>query len=607
MIEDVEDFPAELEAIPFLDREGLEIGQVEVVEPGIAEDVATHVAEAPQGWRNQDRVAVRGDKAAEAPQRSCPCRSAALGMGQAVRNPNRSPGTSEGGAIAADVRVRKTTAGTRSAAEAAAKGNAVLAGWEVERIAEDVPAIGVFSCATDIVPGVPDRPGLRGRVPVNAIDLPAFQQLAKTFFPGNVVRGGDSEAMANVEVAVPVLAFYVGAVLRQRPKAVDGAVVETVAISVTGNERQAVRHPLGDGCLEAVVIGMSPVVCEVDEPQVGEPRIERPGLLRGQRIVTCQRQARRCDACAGAGDLGCRQCIQTPPCAKRGLIGVGKIEQVVAVIANVGDLDREIASDLVRDTQVVIQDVGIGEIWVHAHDIARGRIGTARDRRVLHLQRQTISALRRLGDWENGLLAAVASRVVRVGGNGGIPTQLRMPGGDEPHGDVALTVTRAYIRRDALDHGASGDGGKAGRTVVLEPELAVPGQQGPYECVNDADATPDHRRAFARDIVGKTKARVKGAEVAVPNTSRAHPTGTLLCQTLLCQSDGRIEAAEGVVGRLHRGSVRISQPEINNQLRGTRPIVLEKPGSGLPRSTDERVAGEKGCARRGPGEEVLEG
>src|SRR6202022_2396834 len=167
-----------LEAIPFLDREVLEDRHVQVVEPRIAEDVATKVAEAPQGRGNQDRVAVRGDKAAEAPERSRTRRSGALGIGLAFRNPSRSPSASKGEWA---VRGRNSAAG--GAGEAAAKGEAVLTGWEVERIAEDVPTISVFPGSADIVPGIPDLPRLRGRVTVNAIDLPAFQQLAKTFFP----------------------------------------------------------------------------------------------------------------------------------------------------------------------------------------------------------------------------------------------------------------------------------------------------------------------------------------------------------------------------------------------------------------------------------------
>src|SRR5579863_10397127 len=229
MIENVEDLPAELEAIAFLKCEVLEDGSVQVVEPCIAENVAAHVAVGPQCWRNQDRVAVRGDEAAEAVQRG-----RAWGFGYAVRNPRRSPSASEGGAVPALIWVCITTAG--SAGEAAAVGDAVRAGGEVERIAGDVPTIGAFPRAADIVPGVPDVPGLRGGIAVNGVDLPAFQQLAKALDPGNIVGGCECEAMANVEVAVRVLGSRISTVLRQRPKAVDGAIVEAMGIRVTGNE-----------------------------------------------------------------------------------------------------------------------------------------------------------------------------------------------------------------------------------------------------------------------------------------------------------------------------------------------------------------------------------
>src|ERR1700687_863788 len=59
MVEDVEEFGAELHAEPFREMPVLGDGEIKVPEAGIAESVATHVPELSERRRNHDRAALR--------------------------------------------------------------------------------------------------------------------------------------------------------------------------------------------------------------------------------------------------------------------------------------------------------------------------------------------------------------------------------------------------------------------------------------------------------------------------------------------------------------------------------------------------------------------
>src|SRR2546425_9595184 len=76
--------------------------------------------------------------------------------------------------------------------------------------------------------------------------------------------------MPDVEVAAGVLPFWMQAVLRGVSETIQGTVVEAMTVSVTGGEIQPVRKPLGQGRLQAVVVGSGIVCCEVDKLQIGE-------------------------------------------------------------------------------------------------------------------------------------------------------------------------------------------------------------------------------------------------------------------------------------------------------------------------------------------------
>jgi len=88
------------------------------------------------------------------------------------------------------------------------------AGPEVAGVPEEIPAVGVISAPAEIVLEVLHGPRLRAAKAQDAVDLPALQQLAKAFFPGDGVTGRESEAVPDVEVAAGVFRRCIIGVLR---------------------------------------------------------------------------------------------------------------------------------------------------------------------------------------------------------------------------------------------------------------------------------------------------------------------------------------------------------------------------------------------------------
>src|SRR6266446_7846964 len=88
--------------------------------------------------------------------------------------------------------------------------------------------------------------------------------------------------MPDVGVAVGILQLRMPAVLRRARKTIQRTVVQAMAVGVAGFERNPAGKPLGQGGLQAVVVGTRIVLRLVDKRQVGEF-----GLIRtdaGRRI-----------------------------------------------------------------------------------------------------------------------------------------------------------------------------------------------------------------------------------------------------------------------------------------------------------------------------------
>src|SRR5579863_5610545 len=160
---------------------------------------------------------------------------------------------------------------TARSTEARAVGKGTCAArLEVGGVPEEIPAIGEVSAPAEIVLAVVHGPRLAALKVHDGVDLPAFQQLAKAFFPGKGVTGRESEAVPDVEVAAGVLGRRIIGVLREGSETAYGTVVQAMTVSVTGGEIQPVRQPLGQGGLQAVEVGISVVRLPVDKLQIGE-------------------------------------------------------------------------------------------------------------------------------------------------------------------------------------------------------------------------------------------------------------------------------------------------------------------------------------------------
>src|SRR6202030_1429514 len=93
---------------------------------------------------------------------------------------------------------------------------------------------------------------------------------AEPFFPGDGVTGRERKAVPDVEVAVAVLQIRTGAMLQIGSETIQGSVVEAMTVGVTGGEIQPVRHALGHGRLQAIVVGPGKILREVNETKGAE-------------------------------------------------------------------------------------------------------------------------------------------------------------------------------------------------------------------------------------------------------------------------------------------------------------------------------------------------
>src|SRR5262249_4369591 len=112
--------------------------------------------------------------------------------------------------------------------------------------------------------------------------------------------------------------------------------VEAMTVCITGEERNPMRKPLGQGRLKAVVVGIGAVRSLVDKVQVRK--------LGGVRTDA------RCEI---------------------DLIDVTKEKQPFADICDIANLQRDIVGEGVLHSKVPARDVGHFEIRVYRHQVAR--------------------------------------------------------------------------------------------------------------------------------------------------------------------------------------------------------------------------------------------
>src|SRR5580700_2325571 len=92
-----------------------------------------------------------------------------------------------------------------------AERNGILAaGFEIGSRSEEIPTIGKLHGSAEVVAGVKCLPRLAALQRQDAIDLPAFEHLRKALLAGERIGERESEAMPDVEIAVPVLSLRIG-------------------------------------------------------------------------------------------------------------------------------------------------------------------------------------------------------------------------------------------------------------------------------------------------------------------------------------------------------------------------------------------------------------
>ena len=212
-----------------------------------------------------------------------------------------------------------------------------------------------------------------------------------------------------------------------------------MAVGVTGEERKPPRKPLGQGRLQTAVVGIGAVRSLVDKLQVREFGGVRTDARRGID-----------------------------------LIDVTKENQSFPAIADIAKLQREVGGEGVLHAEVPTRDVGVFEIRVNRHEVAR-YCGCATEAGA---------------GWKNNAIPLERrAGVTCIGEQVGPPKGLRTRGSDR------------YNRCAS----AGRVGGDAGSGAVLEAELRRKRARG-KRGVNDAGPRPDYGRPFACDIPGKTHA-----------------------------------------------------------------------------------------------------
>src|SRR6266699_1578841 len=185
--------------------------------------------------------------------------------------------------------------------------------------------------------------------------------------------------MPHVVIAAGVFRAGVQAVLGEVPETAQGTVVQAMTVSVTGGEIEPMAKPLGQGGLQAIVVGPAVVHRPVEIFQIGKFGPVRTVDI-GFTVATSDFRGR-----TGVN-----------------LVDVDEISQPGAVIGHIANLEREVAPKGVLDIEVPIHDVGGFEIRVHRGDVAWSRVLDASDG-------ETITARERAAGRKNHAAVAVTT------------------------------------------------------------------------------------------------------------------------------------------------------------------------------------------------------
>src|ERR1700730_3737166 len=241
-VEKVEELTAKLKSKSFAELPSLYEGEVPVAIDGTTEEIATHGAKG---------ICSRGNH-----------HGTALGEASEVLQSREQPGSSGQGNTGGIGGCGKVRNGT------------VLGGGEIRRLAEEVPAVGIFTRSAYVVPvdEAIDRPPrqtcLQGD---DGINLPALEELAPSPYPGQFIGKREGETMADVQIAAGIFGAGVEAVLGIQA-AIEGCLIDRVRPGITEQEGDAMPRALVVADLQAIVfrfVAVREVVDDIEERESG--------------------------------------------------------------------------------------------------------------------------------------------------------------------------------------------------------------------------------------------------------------------------------------------------------------------------------------------------
>src|SRR5215468_10153628 len=172
MIEQVEELGPELRAARLLELERLENREIHVLEAGIAEDIPAHRAEGSGLGRNHHRSPVRGHVAAAYRQGLEVWRLCHALLRQCGGQVRREAGNLR---LNRAVDAAKTLRNVGDITEVAVRNPTATTGLEVAGVSKEIPAVGKFSGAAEIVTRVVNIPGLGSLKVQDGVELPTLQ------------------------------------------------------------------------------------------------------------------------------------------------------------------------------------------------------------------------------------------------------------------------------------------------------------------------------------------------------------------------------------------------------------------------------------------------
>src|SRR5215472_2114044 len=262
MVEEIEEFGAELRVEAFAETEILHDRKVDALEAEVTEGIAAHAAE--RAKRRRQHHAIAHHIATKHTERCGVTARRATVQGERFGGAGRIAVSREPGDTGSNGRLER---GGR---------------------AEEVPAVHEFAGAADVGARVNGAPRLSAVDADDGVDLPTLKELREGLDVGNLVSEREGEAVAHVEVAAGIFVLRSGAIHGQAGTGAEipvGAdIVESMGVGVAHEETEPVIVTTGQSDLKGVVVGAIDVADLIDLRQEREWRVEWARVLFGATV-----------------------------------------------------------------------------------------------------------------------------------------------------------------------------------------------------------------------------------------------------------------------------------------------------------------------------------